>query len=90
MASVTLGHGAYLVTFKGGGWKGEGIPKSMREYIEDRIKPNDEVFEQVSFSQDLSQWYVRTNKRWWYQSTVLRKIEDEYKPASLQVDKTGH
>lgn len=92
VASVTLGNGAYFVTFKGGGWQYKGIPKSMSEYIADHIKPNwpDEVFEQVSFSQDLSQWYLRTNKRWWYESSELREIEDEYKPASLQVDKTGH
>ncbi|CAE7901958.1 unnamed protein product, partial [Symbiodinium microadriaticum] len=88
VASVTLGNDAYFVTFKGGGWKYKGIPKSMSEYIAEHIWPNwpDEVFEQVSFSQDLSQWYLRTNKRWWYQSSVLRKIEDKYKPASLQVD----
>ena len=85
VASVTLGNDAYFVIFKDGWWQYKGIPTSMSEYITEHIKP-DEVFEQVSFSQDLEQWYLRTNKRWWYQSKVLRNIEDTYKPK-LQADK---
>ena len=90
VASVTFGSGAYFVTFKGGSYDYKNIPMSMHEYIREHIKPNSDVFEQVSFSQDLVGWYLRTNKRSWYRSSVLRNIEDKYKPASLQVDKNCH
>ena len=90
VASVTFGSGAYFVTFRGGSYDYKNIPMSMHEYIREHIKPNSDVFEQVSFSQDLVGWYLRTNKRSWYRSSVLRNIEDKYKPASLQVDKNCH
>ena len=76
--SLTLGdNDAFFVTFKGGEWHYKGIPKSMHEYIkEQRILKNfpGEVFEQVSFSQDKKEWYLRTNKRWWHESRTLRQI----------------
>ena len=57
-------------------------PSSMHKYIQEQeIKKNyrNETFEQIAFSQDLEEWYLRTNKRWWYQSRKLRSLEDTYK-----------
>ena len=81
---MALGNnGAYFVTFEGGGWKYSGIPETMAKYVTEKIKPNDdEIFRQVTFSQDLAEWYLETNKRWWYQSSTLRGLEDKRTQAS--------
>lgn len=83
IASVSLGNNdAYFVTFEDGCWQYSGIPSSMHKYIQEQeIKKNyrNETFEQIAFSQDLEEWYLRTNKRWWYQSRKLRSLEDTYK-----------
>ena len=84
IASVFLGNNnAYFVTFEDGSWQSHTMPESMREYINENIKGNfpDETFEQIAVSQDLEEWYLRTNRRWWYQSRTLRGMEDKYKSA---------
>ena len=71
-----------FVTFTGGGWQSNSLPKCMSECIAEHIKPNsDEVFEQVSVSQTLDEWYLRTNKRWWHMSSILRNSENKYKTS---------
>lgn len=56
------------------------MPESMRKYLRENIKGNypNETIEQVAVSQDLAEWYLRTNRRWWYQSQTLRGIQDKY------------
>ena len=84
IASVALGNNdAYFVTFADGYWAFGGIPKSMAEYVRENIRPNDdEIFRQVTFSQDLAEWYLETNKRWWFQSSTLRGLQDKCTQAS--------
>lgn len=82
VASVSLGNNdAYFVTFEDGWWQYRGMPSSMDKYItEQNIAGNypNETFEQISFSQDLEEWYLRTNRRWYYTSRTLRSLEDQY------------
>ena len=82
---MSLGNNeAYFVTFEDGSWRcSGGMPESMRKYLEENIVGNlpNETIEQVAVSQDLEEWYLRTNRRWWYQSRTLRDMEDKYKSA---------
>ena len=80
LASLTMGnHDAYFVLFEDGFWTYGNIPKEMAEYIKEHVEPNrpQERLEQVSFTQDLEEWYLRTNRKWRYRSSTLRGLHDD-------------